>query len=185
MKIFRQVNCIAFGILLLSVFCGQKINAQNTDANIEENLYKDFKTEFVLEAKVKISGMINVGESKRGTRRVIPITGGTFSGPKINGVVLPGGEDWQLVRPDGDTELYARYLLKTDDEVVIQITNQVLMHIGEQGKNFYCKSVIDFEAPTESKYDYLNHAIFLGTLQMPQLKQGEEPYVIIGVYKLL
>lgn len=161
------------------------VHAQSADTKIEESLYKDFKTEFVLEAKVKISGMINVGESKRGTRRVIPITGGTFSGPKIKGEVLPGGEDWQLVRPDGDTELYARYLLKTDDGVVIQITNQVLMHIGEQGKNFYCKSVIDFEAPSESPYDFLNHAIFLGTLQMPQLKQGEEPYVIIGVYKVL
>lgn len=171
-----------FVLLTVSVM---GVYAQNAGTNNEDNLYKDFKTEFVLEAKVKISGMINVGESKRGTRRVIPITGGTFSGPKIKGEVLPGGEDWQLVRPDGDTELNARYLLKTEDGVVIQITNKVLMHIGEQGKNFYCKSVIDFEAPNESKYDYLNHSIFLGTLQIPQLKQGEEPYVIIGVYKLL
>lgn len=174
-----------FYLFLLLTVSVIGVYAQDPDSDADDNLYKDFKTEFVLEAKVKISDMINVGESKRGTRRVIPITGGTFSGPKIKGEVLPGGEDWQLVRPDGDTELYARYLLKTDDSVVIQITNQVLMHIGEQGKNFYCKSVIDFEAPNESKYDYLNHAIFLGTLQMPQLKQEEEPYVIIGVYKLL
>ncbi len=36
-----------------------------------------------------------------------------------------------------------------------------------------------------SPYDYLNHAIFIGTLKMPELKPGEEPYVVIGVYKLL
>jgi len=185
MKNIRQISCIAFSIMLLSVFCVPKLNAQNRVANNEENLYKDFKAEFIMEAKVKISNMINVGESKRGTRRVIPITGGTFSGPNINGIVLPGGEDWQLVRPDGDTELNARYLLKTDDSVVIQINNRVLMHMGEQGKGFYCKSVIDFEAPNNSPYDYLNHAIYIGTLQMPQLKQGEEPYVVIGIYKLL
>ena len=50
---------------------------------------------------------------------------------------------------------------------------------------FYCKSVLDLEAPTNSSYDYLNQAIFIGTLEMPKLKPGEEPYVIIGVYKLL
>ncbi len=67
------------------------------------------------EAKVKIGPMNVVGESKRGIRRVISITGGSFSGPSIKGEVLPGGEDRQLVCPDGDTELYARYLLRTHD----------------------------------------------------------------------
>lgn len=129
--------------------------------------------------------MINVGESKRGIVRVIPITGGTFAGPKIKGEVLPGGEDSQLVRPDGDTELNARYLLKTDDGYVIQVTNKALIHTDSKTKAFYCKSVLDLEAPKNSPYDYLNHAIFIGTLTMPALKVGEEPYVVIGVYKLL
>jgi hypothetical protein len=135
--------------------------------------------------KVKISGMIHVGESKRGMRRVIPITGGTFSGTKIKGVVLPGGEDWQLVRPDGDTELNARYLMKTDDGYTFQVINRALIHIDTSSKAFYCKSVLDFEAPYDSPYSYLNHAIFLGTLRMPVLKSGEEPYVIISVYQIL
>jgi len=161
------------------------LNAQNPDSLKNAGQFKDFKTEFIWEAKVKIANMINVGESKRGVRRVIPITGGTFSGPKIKGEVLPGGEDWQLVRPDGDTELNARYLLKTDNGYTIQVVNNALIHVGEQGKDFYCKSVLDLEAPNDSPYDYLNHAIFIGTLEMPRLKQGEEPYVIIGVYKLL
>lgn len=165
--------------------CG--VSAQNANSEKVAGQYKDFKTELMWEAKVKIANTINVGESKRGVRRVIPITGGTFSGPKIKGEVLPGGEDWQLVRPDGDTELNARYLLKTDDDIVIQVINQALMYVpakDEEG-GFYVKSVIDLEAPTDSKYNYLNHAIFLGTLTIPQLKPGEEPYVIIGVYKLL
>lgn len=165
--------------------CG--VSAQNANSEKVAGQYKDFKTELMWEAKVKIANTMNVGESKRGVRRVIPITGGTFSGPKIKGEVLPGGEDWQLVRPDGDTELNARYLLKTDDDIVIQVINQALMHVpakDEEG-GFYVKSVIDLEAPNDSKYNYLNHAIFLGTLTIPQLKPNEEPYVIIGVYKLL
>jgi len=172
-------------ISLLVVLCVQKLNAQDADSVKNTSLYKDFKTEFIWEAKVKIANMINVGESKRGERRIIPITGGSFVGPRIKGEVLPGGEDWQLVRPDGDTELNARYLLKTDDGHVIQVINQALIHVDEKSKVFYCKSVLDLEAPKNSHYDYLNHAIFIGTLKMPELKQGEEPYVVIGVYKLL
>ena len=176
---------LIFSIFAISMLYLPGLTAQNNTTANDGNLYKDFKTEFMWDAKVKIAGMINVGESKRGVRRVIPITGGTFSGPRIKVEVLPGGEDWQLVRPDGDTELYARYLLKTDDGHVIQVINNALIHTDAKTKAFYCKSVLDLEAPQNSPYDYLNHAIFIGTLNMPALKQGEEPYVIIGVYKLL
>jgi hypothetical protein len=176
---------LIFNILAVSFLYSQKLSAQNVIAAKNEDIFKDFKTEFMWEAKVKIANMITVGESKRGVRRVIPITGGTFTGPQIKGEVLSGGEDWQLVRPDGDTELNARYLLKTNDGFVIQVINNALIHIDTKTKAFYCKSVLDLEAPTNSPYDYLNHAIFIGTLKMPELKPGEEPYVVIGVYKLL
>lgn len=169
-------------ILAVAFLFFPKLNAQDAS---QGNLYKDFKTEFMWEAKVKIGNMMQVGQSKRGDRRVIPIIGGTFAGLKIRGQVLPGGEDWQLIRPDGDTELNARYLLKTDDGVVIQVINSALIHTDSLTKAFYCKSVIDLEAPSNSPYDYLNHAIFIGTLKIPELQPGEEPYVIIGVYKLL
>lgn len=182
----------ALGILFTSILWLAGLNtavAQTTNppAQKEMEAAGDFKTEFMWDAKVKIGPMIMVGESKRGVRRVIPITGGTFEGPYIKGEVLPGGEDWQLVRPDGDTELYARYLLKTSDGFVIQVINQVTIHMPKDGDKGgpYTKSVLDFEAPNNSPYDYLNHAIFLGTLKMPALKQGDEPYVIIGVYKIL
>ena len=182
-SIFKLI--LIFNILAVSLLYSQKLSAQNVIAAKNEDVFKDFKTEFMWEAKVKIANMITVGESKRGVRRVIPITGGTFTGPQIKGEVLSGGEDWQLVRPDGDTELNARYLLKTDDGFVIQVINNALIHIDTKTKAFYCKSVLDLEAPTNSPYDYLNHAIFIGTLKMPELKPGEEPYVVIGVYKLL
>lgn len=185
LKLKNHIIRYALPGLLFAFLGSHKMIAQKALSSLREEIYKDFKTELILEARVKIGNMINVGESKRGVRRVIPITGGSFIGPKIKGNVLPEGEDWQLVRPDGDTELYARYLLKTDDGHVIQIINQVLMSMGTSGEGFYCKSVIDLEAPRNSPYDYLNHAIFIGTLNMPTLKAGEEPYVIITVYKLL
>lgn len=181
----RLIYKFSLMVMLLVFLSAKSLVAQNASPVHDSLIYKDFRTELVWEAKVKIGNMVNVGESKRGTRRVIPITGGTFSGPKIKGEVLTLGEDWQLVRPDGDTELYARYLLKTSDGHVIQVTNQALIHTGDKANGFYCKSVLDLEAPLNSPYDYLNHAIFLGTLKMPELKPGEEPYVIIGVYQVM
>jgi len=185
MKRFPIQACLILIGSLIAIFTSNNLIAQVT-SDQDESIYKDFKTEHMWDAKVTISNMIMVGESKRGTRRVIPITGGTFEGPKIKGVVLPGGEDWQLVRPDGDTELNARYLLKTDDGVVIQVINKVLMHTPKPGEGGqpYTRSVIDLEAPVDSKYDYLNHAIYIGTLNM-SMSPGEGPAVVIGVYKVL
>lgn len=183
----RQKKCLGVVVLMLLFICPVHGFSQISNPKNNESIYRDFKTELMWEANVKIGTMINIGESKRGTCRVIPITGGTFSGPKIKGEVLPGGEDWQLVRPDGDTELNARYLLKTDEGILIRVANKALMHtpVKGEGAGFYVKSVVDLEAPSSSSYDYLNHSIFLGTLEMPQLKPNEEPYVIIGVYKVL
>ena len=173
-------------VLIILVNSHQSIVAQSVTPGKDKELYKDFRAEHMWDAKVKIANMIILGESKRGTRRVIPITGGTFEGAKIKGEVLPGGDDWQIVRPDGDTELYARYLLKTNDGYIIQVINQVLIHMPAESekKEPYIKSVIDLEAPNNSPYSYLNHAIFIGTLEIPTLKTGEEPYVVIGVYML-
>lgn len=181
-------NTIGFGILFVLLSLSTTTSSAQQSDNPSTDVPSDeFKTMHVWDAHVTIGQTIILGESKRGLRRVIPITGGSFEGPDIHGEVMPGGEDWQLVRPDGDTELYARYLLKTHDGFIIQVINQVLIHAPATGQSGtpYLRSVIDLEAPTNSPYDYLNHAVFLGTLTVPTLKPGEEPYVIIGVHQLL
>ena len=181
-----MMNNRYFVIAFFSIFLfGLPVDAQQVSTLANDPAYEFFKTEFVLEARVTVGTMIQVGESKRGVRRIIPITGGTFSGPKLKGDILPGGDDWQLVRPDGDTELYARYLLKTHDGYIIQVINQALIHVDASDKWFYCKSAPDFEAPSKSPYDFLNHALFLGTLTIPSLKPGETPYVIIKIFNVL
>lgn len=70
---------------------------------------------------VDLAPPLDVQEAPQGYRRVIPITGGTFSGDRIDGVILPGGADWNLVRHDGIVHLWARYTLKTNDGVLISI----------------------------------------------------------------
>src|SRR6187549_261309 len=79
--------------------------------------------EFAFEEIVKLGPATAPGDTARGGRLIIPITGGTFEGPEIKGEVMPGGWDWQLRRADGCTEVKADYFLKTDDGVVINIVN--------------------------------------------------------------
>jgi hypothetical protein len=145
-----------------------------------------FSTNHIWDAKVLIGEGVELGKTKYGTRRMIPIIGGTFKGADIEGTVLPVGADFQVTRTDGDTEFNARYMLKTNDGVLIQVINRALFHPPTDGKGApYMRSVLELEAPSDSRYAYLNHAIFLGTLEVPQIKAGEKPYVIIGVHQLL
>lgn len=63
------------------------------------------------------------GETPRGRRRIISITGGSFAGERLSGAVLPGGADWQIVRADGVALLDARYVLRTGDDALIYVVN--------------------------------------------------------------
>ncbi len=179
MKIFFIIAAIICLCLFIPISF-----ASDTDKKVEGTDIKMLHAEHVFDANVTIGGLLNFGKSKYGERRIIPITGGRFKGPDIEGEVLPGGADWQLTRPDGDVELYARYTLKTNDGALIQVQNRVLMHMSKDGKPPYTRSVIDFEAPSDSRHAWLNHAIFLGTLTMPKEMPKDNPFVIISVYKV-
>src|SRR5580700_2784773 len=49
---------------------------------------------FVYDCDATLLPAIPFGETAEGTRRIIPITGGTVKGPRIRGVVLNNGADW-------------------------------------------------------------------------------------------
>jgi hypothetical protein len=47
------------------------------------------------------------------------LNGARFSGPKLNGIIPPGGDDWLLRRPEGAASLDVRVTLQTDDDALI------------------------------------------------------------------
>ena len=55
------------------------------------------------------------------TRLTVPITGGSFTGPKLSGTVLPGGADWGIVDSQGKFHVDARYNLRTSDGADIYV----------------------------------------------------------------
>jgi Protein of unknown function (DUF3237) len=84
--------------------------------------------EFVFAARVRVAPPVELGETPQGRRRMIPILGGTIAGPAFRGEVLAGGADWQLLRPDGATELTARYVIRAADGALVAVTNRGLRH---------------------------------------------------------
>ena len=71
---------------------------------------------------------IDIGDIPQGRRRIIPISGGTVKGPRLNGRMLPGGADFQIWRSDGCTEIHARYVIETDTGKLIYVENTGLRH---------------------------------------------------------
>ena len=82
--------------------------------------------EFVCELTVNITGPQEIGDTGTGNRKIVPLAGGTFKGPKLQGIILPGGADWQLIKENGVADINARYTLQTDDDVLIYISNSGL-----------------------------------------------------------
>jgi Protein of unknown function (DUF3237) len=77
----------------------------------------------IADLEAHVTAPIDLGVSPVGRRRVIPITGGTIKGPRLNGRVLPGANDYQIIRSDNVLELQARYILETDDGAMIYVEN--------------------------------------------------------------
>jgi hypothetical protein len=82
---------------------------------------------FRLEATV--GQPLDLGETAHGHRRIVPLTGGTFTGPELNGKLLPGASaDWQIVLPDGTALGDIRYTLETDGGDLLYVQSRGVRH---------------------------------------------------------
>ena len=75
----------------------------------------------------ELADIRHFGHTPYGERRVVDILGGRVEGPRLNGRILPGA-DWQIVRPDGVTDLRARYAVETHSGARILVTSDGLRH---------------------------------------------------------
>lgn len=79
----------------------------------------------LFELEVEIAAPQTVGKAEGGERRCVPITGGRVHG-RLNGKVLSGGADWQVLRPDGIADLDARYMLGLDSGATVEVWSRGL-----------------------------------------------------------
>ena len=120
----------------------------------------------------ELSGILNLGRTPYGERRIIDIVGGTVRGRKLDGRILPGGADWQIVRSDGAADIQARYTIETDAGARILVTSDGLRHGSPEvlerlarGDNvdpslYYFRTVMRFET-ADPAVDWLNRILAL------------------------
>ncbi|KAJ5171134.1 uncharacterized protein N7500_003917 [Penicillium coprophilum] len=65
---------------------------------------------------IKMNPKVSVGPSIWGQREWVSFIGGQWAGRWGKGIVLPGGQDTQIVTKDSTTNLRASYILQTVDE---------------------------------------------------------------------
>jgi hypothetical protein len=115
-----------------------------------------------------------VGGTPWGERRIAPVLGGEFEGERARGVILNGGSDWILVRPDRVWELNVRLALQTSDGDLITMSYRGLRHgpadIIEQvnrgepvdPSTYYFRAAIFFETGSD-RYAWMNKIIAIGS----------------------
>ena len=136
---------------------------------------------FAFEEVFSLTSPQVVGETPAGRRQNVQINGGTFSGPGFSGQVLPGGGDYQLIRPDGAVQIDAEYLLRTDDGVVVhgRHVGTILRPKAGQGGNLVTTQT--FDAPS-GKYGWLNDSVFVSRIS--PAGDRDHPGVRIAVWKV-
>jgi hypothetical protein len=105
----------------------------------------------VFTENVTLGSAISISNAKRGSRNIIPITGGTTTG-QVAGSILNGGADYQLAGSSGTT-LDAWYTLAPSNGEFILVRN-----CGPMGK-----LIPWFEARTDGNYNFLNANTFLSS----------------------
>ncbi len=80
----------------------------------------------------------------QGGIRLVPLIAGTFHSldPQLTlqGSLVPGGADWQRVLPDGCLEIDARYLLRSNQQELIEVQSTGIRH--GQGDHSYFRTFI-------------------------------------------
>jgi hypothetical protein len=87
----------------------------------------------ILRLEATLGEALDVGNVAQGRRRIVPLTGGTFAGPELNGKLLPGASaDWQIVLPDGSALADIRLTLQTDHGDLLYVRSHGVRHGSEE-----------------------------------------------------
>lgn len=150
----------------------------------------DMNTEFLYKMVVSLGAPYDVGDTPLGRRRVIFATEGTFCGPRLRGVVLPGSGDWLMRRADGAWEVDVRATLRTEDESLIYVHYPGILYYPPQVKrrrdvggdvdpsDYYFRVTPRYETSAPA-YEWLNRIVAVG------IGERTATGVVYTVYALL
>jgi hypothetical protein len=144
----------------------------------------------ILRIHAELADILQFGRTPVGERRVINILGGTVTGPRLKGRILPGGADWQFIRADGAAHIEARYTIESDDGALVLVNSEGVRHgppevlarlmTGEivDPALYYFRTAMRFETGDE-KLGWMNRIIAIAR------GQREKNAVKLHVYEVL
>lgn len=147
-------------------------------------------TEFLFEISVDLDRPLVIGPTPNGDRRIRPVTGGRFAGPKLRGEVLPGGADWLLLRPDGSRSLDVRLTLRTDGGHLVYVISRGILDMspeiydriagGEEilPTQYYFRTTPLFEAAAD-ELAWLNRTVAVTSGRLTQTTVIQTVYAVL------
>ncbi len=138
----------------------------------------------------EVADILDLGPAPFGHRRVVNLLGGTVSGAKLNGRILPGGTDMQIMAADGALDIHARYTLQSDAGALVQVDSRGMRHappdvLARLGKGepvdpalYYFRTVMRFETAHPSTA-WLNRILAIAR------GQRQKNAVVLDVYEVL
>ena len=144
----------------------------------------------IFRVNCEVADILDLGPAPFGHRRVVNLLGGTVSGAKLNGRILPGGTDMQIMAVDGSLDIHARYTLESDAGALIQVDSRGMRHapgdvLARLAKGeavdpalYYFRTVMRFETAHPS-------AAWLNRILAIARGQRQKNAVVLDVYEVL
>ena len=116
----------------MSAYATKKGPAASGYVSEMANTLNSVPVEYLFTVHATVGAPVVIPNGPAGTRLVIEVTGGTVSGPQVNGVVNMGG-DWATLRANGTAGLDVRLLLTTNDGDAIHMTYEGVLSPTDGG----------------------------------------------------
>lgn len=137
-------------------------------------IMRELKSRHLFTMSIKLHPIQELGDTPSGNRRVVPVSGGDFSGDRLRGEILPqAGSDLLLGRADESFQLDVRMVLRTDDGALILMTYRGVRHASRDvnariargepvaPSEYYLRTTPSFET-SSPKYAWLNKIVSVG-----------------------
>lgn len=147
------------------------------------------KLEYFCTLDVQLGTPIELGKGLAGQRRIIPIIGGTVSGPHFEGRIMNLGADWQTIHDTATARLDTRYAFQTNDGAAMEIINRGYRHGSAEAidalargesvapDTYYMRTHATLETGHPA-YDWVNNLLFVGTGARNKNSVNMELYIV-------
>jgi hypothetical protein len=150
------------------------------------------RTEHLFTMDLRVGAPQSAGRGPDGHElRIVPVTGGTVSGPRLNGEILPGASaDWLRVERDGTAHIDVRLTVRAASGGIVHLryggirtgAPEVLsrLNAGEAvpPEDYYFRIALRFETGDPS-LAWLNRVVAVGTGQRPPSGPRYDVYALL------